>query len=298
MDPLCRGAFPPTPGRVGARAVSVGGRPRRAAPLEPGLPRCRAGAAGHGRGGAGLPAAGRRRGLRGGGQRRAEALTCDVGAAVRCRVAPNSCRCAAAGRRARRRRCEGRVAAGRLPARDGVVVRLTRVGRPGRRWPVRTYTRAVALVRIAVVVVLVASGLVVLYGLILDRSGQNIAFTVAGLAVLGLTLAFISAWFLTRALTDARWGRSGGSLVGAARAGSARSPLPVAWQPRRSSPSSASERTRCAAAPRVHSLGRWPPSSRGLGRHPFKVEIRGSNPLGGANSPPFYSVAAMPHLTR
>ena len=62
----------------------------------------------------------------------------------------------------------------------------------------------------AVVVVLVASGLVVLYGLILDRSGQNIAFTVAGLAVLGLTLAFISAWFLTRALTDARWGRDYG----------------------------------------------------------------------------------------
>ena len=27
-----------------------------------------------------------------------------------------------------------------------------------------------------------------------------------------------------------------------------------------------------------------PPSSRGLGRHPFKVEIRGSNPLGGTNS--------------
>jgi len=77
----------------------------------------------------------------------------------------------------------------------------------------------VALVRIAVVVVLVASGLVVLYGLILDRSGQNIAFTVAGLAVLGLTLAFISAWFLTRALTDARWGRTGGSLLGAAIGG-------------------------------------------------------------------------------
>ncbi len=76
-----------------------------------------------------------------------------------------------------------------------------------------------ALVRIAVVVVLVASGLIVLYGLILDRSGQNIAFTVAGLAVLGLTLAFISAWFLSRALTDARWGRSGGSLVGAMAGG-------------------------------------------------------------------------------
>ncbi len=67
-----------------------------------------------------------------------------------------------------------------------------------------------ALVRIAVIVVLVASGLVVLYGLILDRSGQNIAFTVAGLAVLGLTLAFISAWFLNRALADARWGRTAG----------------------------------------------------------------------------------------
>ena len=76
-----------------------------------------------------------------------------------------------------------------------------------------------ALVRIAVVVVLVVSGLVVLYGMILDRSGQNIAFTVAGLAVLGLTMAFVSAWFLTRALTDARWGRSGGALLGAAAGG-------------------------------------------------------------------------------
>ena len=76
-----------------------------------------------------------------------------------------------------------------------------------------------ALTRIAVVVVMVLSGLVVLYGLILDRSGQNIAFTVAGLAVLGLTLAFTSAWFLGRALTDARWGRSTGSLLGAAMGG-------------------------------------------------------------------------------
>ena len=83
----------------------------------------------------------------------------------------------------------------------------------------RTYTRDVALVRIAVVIVLVASGLVVFYGLILDRSGQNIAFTVAGLAVFGLTLAFIAAWFLSRALTDARWGRSGGALMGALAGG-------------------------------------------------------------------------------
>ena len=66
---------------------------------------------------------------------------------------------------------------------------------------------------------MVAAGLVVLYGLILDRSGQNIAFTVAGLAVLGLTLAFTSAWFLSRALTDARWGRTAGSLLGAVTGG-------------------------------------------------------------------------------
>lgn len=83
----------------------------------------------------------------------------------------------------------------------------------------RTYTRPVALVRISVVVVMVVAGLVVLYGLILDRSGQNIAFTVAGLAVLGLTLAFTSAWFLSRALTDARWGRTAGSLLGAVTGG-------------------------------------------------------------------------------
>ena len=76
-----------------------------------------------------------------------------------------------------------------------------------------------ALVRIAVVVVMVLSGVVVLYGLILDRTGQNIAFTVAGLAVLGLTLAFTSAWFLSRALADARWGRTAGSLIGAAMGG-------------------------------------------------------------------------------
>ena len=76
-----------------------------------------------------------------------------------------------------------------------------------------------ALARIAVVVLLVASGALAFYGLVLDRSGQNIAFTVAGLAVFGLTLAFIAAWFLGRALTDARWGRSGGALIGALAGG-------------------------------------------------------------------------------
>jgi hypothetical protein len=72
----------------------------------------------------------------------------------------------------------------------------------------------VTLARIAVVVVLILSGLVVFYGLILDRTGQNIAFMVAGLIVFGLSMAFIAAWFLGRALTDARWGRTAGALMG------------------------------------------------------------------------------------
>jgi hypothetical protein len=76
----------------------------------------------------------------------------------------------------------------------------------------------VTAVRLAIVLVLIASGLVVFYGLILDRSGQNIAFTVAGLAVFGLTLAFVAAWFLLSAMTAARWGHSiraiGGGLLG------------------------------------------------------------------------------------
>jgi hypothetical protein len=72
----------------------------------------------------------------------------------------------------------------------------------------------VTLTRIAVIVVLVLSGLIVFYGLILDRTGQNIAFTVAGLVVFGLCLAFIAAWFLGRALSDARWGRTAGALLG------------------------------------------------------------------------------------
>ena len=75
------------------------------------------------------------------------------------------------------------------------------------------------LLRIVVVLVLVGSGLLAFYGLILDRSGQNIAFTIAGLTVFGLTMAFISAWFLTRALSDARWGRSGGAIIGALAGG-------------------------------------------------------------------------------
>ena len=50
--------------------------------------------------------------------------------------------------------------------------------------------------------------------------------------------------------------------------------------------------------PLLDSAGPVPPSSRGLGRHPFKVEIRGSNPLGGTTlaptpTPPLLPSAAM-----
>lgn len=74
------------------------------------------------------------------------------------------------------------------------------------------------VVRLAVMAVLVASGAVVFYGLVLDRTGQNIAFTVAGLAVLGITLAFVAAWFLARSMRAARRG-SGSAIVGSVLGG-------------------------------------------------------------------------------
>jgi Na+/phosphate symporter len=77
----------------------------------------------------------------------------------------------------------------------------------------------VTLVRLAVVVLLVLSGLVVFYGLILDRTGQNVAFTVAGLLVFGLCMVFTSAWFLGRAMTDARRGRTSGAILGSLAGG-------------------------------------------------------------------------------
>jgi hypothetical protein len=77
----------------------------------------------------------------------------------------------------------------------------------------------VTAARIATVVVLLASGAVVFYGLLLDRSGQNVAFTVAGLAVMGGTLAFVAAWFLGRALAAARQGHGAPSLTGAVLGG-------------------------------------------------------------------------------
>ena len=70
------------------------------------------------------------------------------------------------------------------------------------------------VVRLAVVLLLVASGLVVFYGLVLDRSGQNIVFTVLGLGVFGLTLVFVASWFFGNAMRDARRAQASRAIVG------------------------------------------------------------------------------------
>ena len=54
--------------------------------------------------------------------------------------------------------------------------------------------------RLAVVVLLILSGVLAFYGMVLDRSGQNITFTVIGLLIFGLCLVFVAAWLLSRAL--------------------------------------------------------------------------------------------------
>ncbi len=69
--------------------------------------------------------------------------------------------------------------------------------------------------RLAVVVLLVVSGLLTFYGMILDRSGQNFLFTVVGLLVFGLCLVFVASWFLSHGLSEARRGRTAAALLSA-----------------------------------------------------------------------------------
>jgi hypothetical protein len=77
----------------------------------------------------------------------------------------------------------------------------------------------VTFARLAVIVLLILSGVLAFYGMVLDRSGQNITFTVIGLLVFGLCLVFVAAWLLSRALADARNGRTAGALVGGVAGG-------------------------------------------------------------------------------
>lgn len=74
------------------------------------------------------------------------------------------------------------------------------------------------IVRVILLVALVASAAVVVYGLLFDRSGQAIAFTVAGLLVLGVTSAVISVGLARGAFGAGNEGRGvraiGGAFLG------------------------------------------------------------------------------------
>lgn len=71
------------------------------------------------------------------------------------------------------------------------------------------------IVRVILLVALVASVAVVVYGLLLDRSGQAIPFTVAGLLVLGVTAAVISVGFARSAFGAGSEGRAIRAISGA-----------------------------------------------------------------------------------
>lgn len=70
------------------------------------------------------------------------------------------------------------------------------------------------LVRILLLVTLLAAAAVVFYGLVLDRTGQAIAFTVAGLFVLGVTLVVISVGFAIGAVGAGRAGHGFRAIFG------------------------------------------------------------------------------------
>ncbi|MBX3031277.1 MAG: hypothetical protein KF809_14110 [Chloroflexi bacterium] len=74
------------------------------------------------------------------------------------------------------------------------------------------------IVRIMLLVALVASAAVVVYGLLFDRTGQAIPFTVAGLLVLGVTSGVVSVGLATMAIGAGQEGRAiralGGTFIG------------------------------------------------------------------------------------
>ncbi len=63
------------------------------------------------------------------------------------------------------------------------------------------------IVRIILLVALLGSAAVVFYGLVMDRTGQAIALTVAGLVVLGVTAAVISVGLAIGAINAGQDGR-------------------------------------------------------------------------------------------
>ncbi len=71
------------------------------------------------------------------------------------------------------------------------------------------------IVRLILLVALLGSAAVVFYGLVMDRTGQSIAFTVAGLMVLGVTSVVISIGLAIGAIGAGQDGRGIRALVGA-----------------------------------------------------------------------------------
>lgn len=71
------------------------------------------------------------------------------------------------------------------------------------------------IVRILLLAALVASAAVVVYGLMFDRTGQAIPFTVAGLLVLGVTSGVISVGLATMAIGAGQEGRGIRAIIGA-----------------------------------------------------------------------------------
>lgn len=72
--------------------------------------------------------------------------------------------------------------------------------------------------RAFLVVALLGSAAVGIYGLFIDRTGRTIAFTVAGLAILGVTLAIVSLQLARASVSAGQRGR-GGRAIGAALLG-------------------------------------------------------------------------------
>lgn len=73
--------------------------------------------------------------------------------------------------------------------------------------------------RLVLLLALVGSAAVVIYGLFLDRSGSTIALTVAGLAVLGITFAIIAIRLAATSMRTAREGHGARSLFSALAGG-------------------------------------------------------------------------------
>lgn len=71
------------------------------------------------------------------------------------------------------------------------------------------------IVRVILVLALLGSAAVVFYGLVMDRTGQAIALTVAGLLVLGVTCAVISVGLAIGAIGAGQDGRGLRAVTGA-----------------------------------------------------------------------------------